>query len=126
MKSELKILVCGDRKWTDDILISEVLTLFSDMDIYVTVIDGGASGADTLGHLVAKKLGMGTLTYKAQWKNGLAAGPIRNKRMLDEGKPQLVFAFHRNIAKSKGTKDMVNRARRLGIPTCVFPQKKFA
>jgi hypothetical protein len=32
--------------------------------------------------------------YVAQWKkHGRAAGPIRNQRMLDKGKPDLVVAF---------------------------------
>jgi len=35
--------------------------------------------------------------------------------MLDE-KPDLVIAFHPNLAESKGTKDCVNEAKRRGIP----------
>jgi hypothetical protein len=56
------------------------------------------------------------MEYPAQWhKYGRAAGPIRNQQMLAEGKPDLVLAFHDDIDGSRGTKDMVNRARRAGV-----------
>lgn len=49
-----------------------------------------------------------------------AAGPRRNQQMLDEGKPLLVLAFHDDIKSSRGTKDMVSRAKRAGIRTYVI------
>jgi hypothetical protein len=35
--------------------------------------------------------------------------------MLDEGKPDVVFAFYTNKEKSRGTKDMVRRSKKAGI-----------
>jgi len=122
----LRILVCGDRNWQDRQMIRDVLGLY-ELVPDVLVIDGMAPGADTIGNEVAEDFGMGTRRFKVDWdKYGLAAGPIRNQKQLDEGKPHLILAFHQNIANSKGTKDMVKRARKAGIPTCIFPQKKFA
>jgi len=47
-------------------------------------------------------------SFPADWeKDGLAAGPMRNQRMLDEGKPDLVIAF----PGGRGTADMVQRAK---------------
>jgi hypothetical protein len=40
--------------------------------------------------------------------------------MLDEGKPDLVLAFHENIDESKGTRDMVHRARGAGVKVVIF------
>lgn len=126
----LRILVCGDRHWTDYKMVYETLEHFNESYVRtgpVLVIDGRARGADNLGNKAARKLGFDTLRFAANWRKfGKAAGPIRNQKMLDKGKPNLVLAFHRNINKSKGTKDMVNRARKAGIPTCIFPQKRFA
>ena len=123
--AKLRILVCGDRNWTDRQMIRDVLAIYELFD--VEIIDGMAPGADTLAHEVAEDWDMLTRRFRAEWdKHGKAAGPIRNQKQLDEGKPHIVLAFHRNIAKSKGTKDMVNRARKAGIPTCIFPQKRFA
>lgn len=52
------------------------------------------------------------LCYLADWKtHGLNAGPIRNKQMLDEGKPDLVLAF----PGGRGTANMVTQARKAGV-----------
>ena len=42
---------------------------------------------------------------------GRKAGPIRNQRMLDEGKPDLVVAF----PGGKGTNGMIDLARNAGV-----------
>jgi len=50
--------------------------------------------------------------YKADWHlHGKAAGPKRNQRMLDHGRPKRVIAF----PGGKGTADMVDRARVAGV-----------
>ncbi|WP_278743656.1 hypothetical protein [Clostridium tyrobutyricum] len=36
--------------------------------------------------------------------------------MLDKEKPYMVIAFHADIKNSKGTKDMINKARKSKIP----------
>ena len=65
---------------------------------------------------IARKLGFKVIMVWADWElEGKAAGPIRNQRMLDIHQPDLVLAFHRFIANSKGTKDMVDRARKAGV-----------
>ena len=54
--------------------------------------------------------------FPAKWnEHGKAAGPIRNQQMLTEGKPDLVIAFNDYLPNSKGTLDMVTRARRAGV-----------
>ena len=80
------------------------------------VIEGEARGADYLARLAAEELGIRVLPFPAEWKKyGKRAGSIRNQRMLDEGKPNFVLAFHNDIGNSKGTRDMVKRARKAGI-----------
>ena len=54
--------------------------------------------------------------FPADWKtHGKAAGPIRNKQMLDEGKPDVVVAF----PGGKGTANMVKLAREAGVPVTI-------
>lgn len=119
-----RILVCGDRNWTGQVSLDRFLDVHA-ADAQV-VIHGCARGADTLGGLWASKRGKEILPFPAQWSMyGRAAGPIRNQAMLDRGKPELVIAFHSNIAASKGTKDMLARAKRAGIPTLLC-EKEFA
>ncbi len=108
----MKIIVCGDRKYKRMDIIENELKKFP---LNTTVIHGEASGADLLGAFVADKLGMEVIPYPAKWhiyKRG--AGPVRNQQMLDEGKPDLILAFHDNIKDSKGTKNMINKGIRAG------------
>jgi hypothetical protein len=80
------------------------------------VIEGGAAGADTIAGERADYYGIPHCTFKANWGYyGKAAGPIRNRWMLEFGMPERVVAFHSNIEESKGTANMVKCARRAGI-----------
>lgn len=125
----MKILVCGDRHWSNGKLILEHLRCFKDDPACpseeVVVIDGMAAGADSIGHQVAVELGFGTERYPAEWsKFGRAAGPLRNKRMLVEGKPDLVLAFHNSLSSSKGTKNMVKIAREVGVEVRIISERR--
>jgi hypothetical protein len=103
----MRILVCGDRNYKRMDIIERELKGFPSDTI---VIHGEASGADTLGAFVAKRLGMEIIPFPAKWHiYGRGAGPMRNGQMLDEGKPDLILAFHDDIKDSKGTKDMINK-----------------
>lgn len=109
----MKVLVCGDRRWGD---LSAILARLEKLPVGTVIIEGGATGADRLAQIAAVRLGLVVAEFPAEWgKYGKRAGPIRNRRMLDE-KPDLVIAFHSNLAVSRGTKDTVNEARRRGIP----------
>jgi hypothetical protein len=80
------------------------------------LIHGGAKGADTFAEMWAREHAVPYLAFPAQWHiRGRAAGPERNQRMLDVGKPDRVLAFHRDLENAKGTGDMVRRARAAGI-----------
>ena len=64
---------------------------------------------------------MEVLSFPAKWRqHGRAAGPIRNQQMLDEGLPTHVYAFHDHLDKSRGTRDMIDRAQACNIPITVF------
>lgn len=111
----MRVLICGDRSWQDKELIRQVLSALSDVEV---VIEGEARGADTLARVVAEELHITVLPFPANWtKFGRAAGPIRNRQMLDEGKPDLVIGFHNNIIESRGTKNMLEQARKARIQT---------
>lgn len=110
----MKILICGDRHWRDEKKIAKVL--FKLRKKVKLVIHGGARGADQLAGKYAMLLGIPTAVYEANWtKHGRAAGPIRNQSMLKFGKPDMVIAFHKNLNKSKGTKNMVGLAKKAKV-----------
>ena len=114
----MKVIICGDRKWTDRQMIEEYM---QGLPVDTLIIQGECAGADRIAKQIAKKLYLPvTDKYAADWElHGLAAGPIRNRQMLKEN-PDLVVAFHDNLALSKGTKDMLNAAKQAGVKTLVF------
>jgi len=117
-----RILVCGSRDWNNFELIRGRLEKFPKDSI---VIHGGCRGADIISGMIAKDLGMEVLCFPAEWeKHGRSAGPKRNRRMLEEGVPSLVLAFHNDVASSKGTADMIKRARSKGVPVEVISEAR--
>lgn len=113
-----RVLICGDRDWNHYEVILNVLRKVPHVDC---VIEGEARGADLLGYLAAAQLGIDVMPFPADWaKYGRAAGPIRNQEMIDKGRPTLVLAFHDDLDHSKGTADMIARARRAGIEVRIF------
>jgi hypothetical protein len=114
------VLMCGDREWDDERIIKLIVRGIAAGLAANVVIEGGARGADTMAGNEADLQGVNHERFPAKWdEHGKAAGPIRNQQMLTEGKPDIVFAFHDNIAASKGTADMVRRAVKAGLPTYV-------
>lgn len=116
----MRILVCGGRDYLDYTTLSKTLdkVLYGkveDIPDDVTIIQGGAKGADFLAKVYCYCFGWGGISceeYPADWKKyGRAAGHIRNQQMLDEGKPDLVVAF----PGGRGTADMMSKAKAHGI-----------
>lgn len=136
----MRVLVTGDRNWTDRNAVWAVLDglyfqatvghLTVELSEFV-VIEGQCpyGGADKHAEEWAKNSPTHSynerpddprfehLPFPADWETfGKAAGPIRNKRMLYEGKPDVVWAFHDDLYKSRGTSDMIARAKKADVP----------
>lgn len=110
----MKVLICGSRDWDNPTPIRE---LIDDLPRDTIVIEGEARGADKMAAHLAKEAGLQVEPYPADWaRYHRAAGPIRNKQMLVEGKPTIVYAFFKDKAKSTGTANMVAQAKKAGIP----------
>lgn len=120
----MRVLVCGSRHFDDwDLMNSELIKVWRSLPYLeesgnkkdLLIIEGGAKGADFLSRVWAKFSNVDFIEFPADWnKHGKAAGHIRNKQMLDEGKPYLVIAF---LAKdSRGTANMIQQAEASGIP----------
>jgi hypothetical protein len=111
------VIVCGGRYYADDIGVARELDRVHAETPIALLVNGDASGADRLACLWAMKNGIRVHLFAAQWeKHGRAAGPLRNQRMLDEAKPDLVLAF----PGGSGTFDMCTRARLVGVPVTVI------
>lgn len=108
----MRLLVCGGRDFADAGRAYKVLDAMHRALGIDVVIEGNARGADRIAGFWARKNRVTNLKFPADWNaHGKAAGPIRNQRMLDEGKPSHVLAF----PGGRGTADMVRRARDAGV-----------
>lgn len=128
----MRVIVCGGRDYTDRGRVRFVLATWPIPDAPLTgtehvgirwdlrdaaargdltIIHGEARGADRLADDAARDLGLRVESYRADWSQGRAAGPIRNKQMLASG-ADLVVAF----PGGKGTAHMVSIAREAGVP----------
>lgn len=119
----MRLLVCGGRDFSDrESLFKAIDALVpwhepdadgNTLPKGVTIISGGARGADRLAEDWAAINWTNLEVYNADWNaHGRAAGPVRNQRMLDVGKPDAVLA----APGGSGTADMVRRAEAAGIP----------
>ena len=114
----MRVLVCGGRNYNNrDLIHNTLCDLNIDRGPITYVIHGAATGADHEAMIWTQMMAESGRKIKhcpfvADWHtHGKAAGPIRNQRMIDEGKPDLVLAF----PGGKGTKDMVSKAKKAGI-----------
>ena len=112
----MRVLVCGGRTFGARDGEADVLRRFLDDFAkargVTVVIEGGARGADRLVREWAYRAGLEVRTFPADWaRRGKFAGPIRNKRMLEQGRPDVVVAF----PGGRGTADMTRKARAAGV-----------
>lgn len=109
-----RVLVCGGREYgaqdyRDAVLLAEVLDALNPGSI----CHDAQRGADRLADAWSQARMVPCFPYPADWKRyRKAAGPIRNRRMLADFRPDLVLAF----PGGPGTRDMVAASRTAGFP----------
>lgn len=108
------IIVCGGRNYSDRAKVKKVLDSIHEKMPISLVVEGGALGADRIASYWAGSTGIKSVRVHADWKKygDRAAGPIRNKKMLDDNPDvKLVVAF----PGGRGTGNMKRQAREKGI-----------
>lgn len=127
----MRILVTGSRYWDDYDTFTRALTVAIETladelpdDKNIVIVHGAAPGADSMSEryvahvqnfLSGKGYTIRTEQHPAEWdKYGKGAGPIRNKQMVDLG-ADLVVAFFRRGAQSRGTANCVQQAEKAGL-----------
>ncbi len=139
----MRLLICGSRDWTETAIVRALIRgcFPNGPSQNDRLIEGCCeTGADKIGHdYLGDNVGF-HMHFPAEWEKcgsecppggharrnarGIlycpGAGPRRNQKMIDEGQPDVVLAFTNDLKKSKGTKDMVQKAKSAGIPTYVI------
>lgn len=112
----MRLIIAGSRDL--DITFHQIDVAIAAMGIVVTEEVSGRSGnVDLMGEQWAYRRGLHSAHLTAKWKLGDSAGPLRNKAMA-------LYAFH-DIqggallafwdGKSKGTKNMIEEAKKLKL-----------
>ena len=116
----MRVLVCGGRSYGDRDFVWWCLDALNAKKTITLVIHGCATGADTFAEeWSAQKDGCTSYGVPADWKkHGQRAGMVRNRQMLEFGKPDLVLAFEGGA----GTRDMTTAATAAGVKV-LFAEK---
>jgi uncharacterized phage-like protein YoqJ len=83
----------------------------------IVIISGMAKGADTIGEQYAHERGYTVERFPADWQQyGKAAGPIRNRQMVDNADALIVFWD----GQSAGTRNMIMMAKKKGLAVRIY------
>lgn len=120
----MRVLITGSRIWAyhdsiHDALVHETRHCNPEE---VTVVHGGAAGADMIAGLVAQKLGYSVEVHRAEWDlYGKRAGAIRNAKMAKLGADIcLAFLGRMDNKPTSGTSMMIGMAKKAGIEVKVY------
>jgi hypothetical protein len=126
----MKLLIAGPRTMDDYKFAKEQIYYFVRNDHIEVVVSGACSdkkgkltytrpdgtevyGGDGLGEKWAAENGIPVESHPADWnKYGLSAGPIRNGKMALRLEPKKDKALVFYNSESKGSKDMIAKARK--------------
>lgn len=114
----MKTIIAGSRDCFDTVALLEAIRE-SQFTITV-VVSGTAKGVDQLGEAWAKANGIRIKKFRPDWdRYGLSAGPIRNREMAEYAEALIALWD----GKSKGTKNMIDEARKRGLKVFIYDPK---
>jgi YspA, cpYpsA-related SLOG family len=120
-RAAFRILVTGSRDWADEGLIAGALLLETSRrpaSQAITVVHGGARGADEMAARIAVHYAWQAEPHPADWSaHGKGAGFRRNAEMVALG-ADICLAFIRD--GSKGATHCADLAEKSGIPVRRF------
>ncbi|MGL4255605.1 MAG: DUF2493 domain-containing protein [Microbacterium sp.] len=110
----MRVVVCGSREGVDPKIVWATLDGVHRETPITVIVHGACRGVDLEAAWWAmhQDLTVSAEAHPADWSRGRRAGPERNERMAAAG-ADLCIAIHTG---SRGTQDMIRRARAHGIP----------
>ena len=128
---ELRVIIAGSRDFNDYELLKksaiEIITKKTMLPDLTRIISGGARGADTLGERFANEMGLEISRFIPDWDGlGKRAGYVRNAEMakfaVEDDNDGMLIAFW--DGQSRGTKHMIDLAKRYGLEVYVVNYKE--
>ena len=128
---ELRVIIAGSRDFCDYELLKksaiEIITKKTMLPDLTRIVSGGARGADTLGERFANEMGLEISRFIPDWDGlGKRAGYVRNAEMakfaVEDDNDGMLIAFW--DGQSRGTKHMIDLAKRYGLEVHVVNYKE--
>ena len=120
MNNQVKVIIAGGREFTDYSLLRRICDqMLSGLiaNSEVTIVSGGARGVDRLGERYARERDIDLIVMNADWDTyGKSAGYRRNQDMSHVATHLIAFWD----GNSRGTKHMIDIAKKDGLLRCVF------
>lgn len=98
--------VCGSREFQNKEILFKVIDELKKTYQYITLVSGGARGADKLAEQYAKQNKINIIIYEADWSKGKHAGFERNHLIAE--KCDILIACFKKGLPCNGTKHTVN------------------
>ena len=107
----LKVIVAGSRNYYNkELIYSKLDNIICEYD-NIEIVQGGATGVDSIAKQYAKDRGLPCKEFPAIWDlYGLSAGAIRNNEMAKYS--DVLIAFYSGTA---GTRNMIKAAKSKGL-----------
>ena len=116
----MRILRTGQRDWECRPLARAIIgRLTRKYGSKIVIVHGNGNGVDQAFAIECREGNITVEAHPAKWELGKRAGPLRNAEMIAT-KPDFVTAIHRDLARSKGTKDCVKQALEAGLDVFLF------
>lgn len=114
----MRIVISGSRDFNNyEVIESKILDIIGKLNSNnsMEIISGGCRGVDKCAEMFAYRNGFKFTEFPADWSLGKRAGYLRNKQMAEYASELngILIAFWN--MKSKGTKMMIDLARRYGL-----------
>lgn len=115
----MNIAIVGSRGFTNRTVIEQAIRRWMvNSPEGVTIVSGGANGADSIGEAIAKDLSLPTIIHLPDWSQGRGAGFARNKLIVRDA--DVVLAFFAPGPRSNGTANTVAQAKIAGKRVFVY------
>lgn len=103
----MRLVVSGNRFFDNYKFFKDYFKPIVEKHKVIEIVQGGCRGVDALAVRFAIEFSIPYVTFEADWKTlGRAAGPIRNKKMVEYGDGLVAFWWK----NSKGTADAIHTA----------------
>lgn len=117
----MKVGIIGSRTFDNYGLMLYYINTVLGFGEEITIVSGGARGADSLAKRLAESHNYKYIEFPADWDTyGKSAGFKRNSLIV--GNSDFIIAFWDGI--SKGTKDTIDKARIAKKPTLIVYDKE--